>query len=129
MFPFGHYYLGWADIVGRQNIQDANAHVYLYPTKWLTLNAQYHAFRLANKRDALYNAAGNVSRFDRTGNAGRDVGQEVDAIANFHVSKHADILVGYSHLFAGEFLKKTAPATQRSGFDTNLFYLQASYRW
>ena len=129
LFPFGHYYLGWADIVGRQNIQDANAHMYLYPTKWLTLNVQYHAFRLANARDALYNAAGNVSRFDRTGRAGRDVGQEVDIISNFHVSKHADILVGYSHLFAGDFIKKTAPASQRSGFDTSLFYLQASYRW
>jgi len=129
LFPFGHYYFGWADIVGRQNIQDLNAHLYLYPTKWLTLHHQCHLFRLADQRDALYNPAGNVSRFDSTGRAGRDVGQEVDAIANLHVSKHTDILVGYCHLFAGDFIRRTAPAGQRSGFDTSLFFLQANYRW
>ncbi len=129
LFPFGHYYLGWADVVGRSNIQDVNAHLYLYPAKWLTLNLQYHRFRLNDSRDALYGVSGNTSRRDATGQAGRDVGQEVDIISNFHVSKHADILVGYSHLFAGDFIKKTAPATQTSGFDTGLFYIQASYRW
>ena len=129
LYPFGHYYLGWADIVGRQNIQDVNAHLYFYPAKWLTLNTQFHHFQLANKRDALYNAAGNVSRFDPTGRAGRDVGQELDVIANFHVSKHADILLGYAHLYAGDFIKKTAPVSQKDGFDTSLFFLQANYRW
>ena len=129
LFPFGHYYLGWVDQVGRQNIEDVNAHLYLYPTKWLTLNAQYHSFRLANKRDALYNAGGNVIRFDPTGRAGRDVGQEFVGTANFHASKHADILIGYAHLFAGDFIKKTAARGQSAGFDTSLFFVQASYRW
>lgn len=31
LFPFGHYYLGWADAVGRQNIQDVNLHLGVYP--------------------------------------------------------------------------------------------------
>ncbi|MGH7140038.1 MAG: alginate export family protein, partial [Pirellulales bacterium] len=26
LFPFGHYYLGWADVAGRQNINDVNLH-------------------------------------------------------------------------------------------------------
>ena len=50
-------------------------------------------------------------------------------IANFHLGKHADVVVGYAHLFAGDFIKKTAPAGQSSGYDTSLFFLQASYRW
>ena len=57
LFPFGHYYLGWVDQVGRQNIHDLNFHLYLYPTKWLTTWLQFHSFWLADDRDALYNAA------------------------------------------------------------------------
>ncbi len=129
LYPFGHYYFGWTDQVGRQNIEAASAHLYLYPTKWLTLNVQYHHFKLADERDALYNAGGNVVRYDPTGRAGKDVGNELDFITNFHVSKHADVLVGYAHLYAGDFLKRTAPAGQTGGFDTNLFFLQANYRW
>ena len=46
---------------------------------------------------------------------------------NFHLSKHADVLTGYSHLFGGEFLKNTASRTNAK--DAGLFYLQMSYRW
>ena len=58
LFPFGHYYLGWIDLVGRQNIQDFNLHLYLYPDEWITVWTQYHCFQLDQPRDALYNAAG-----------------------------------------------------------------------
>jgi len=129
LFPFGHYYLGWADLVGRQNIQDINFHAYLYPTKWLTFWTQYHIFQLANAKDALYNTAGNVSRLDRTGRAGGNVGQELDFIMNFHLTKHSDVLAGYSHLFAGSFIKNTAPAAQKDGFDSSTFFVMYNYRW
>jgi len=127
LFPFGHYYLGWADQVGRQNIHDFNLHMYLYPTKWLTAWVQYHNFWLAAKQDALYNAAGNAIRRDATGNAGSHVGQEIDLVLNFHLSKHADLLTGYSHLYGGDFLRNTAGATGSA--NTSLYYLQVNYRW
>ncbi|MBY0460985.1 MAG: alginate export family protein, partial [Gemmataceae bacterium] len=127
LFPFGHYYLGWIDQVGRQNIHDLNFHLYLYPTRWLTTWIQSHTFWLADRRDALYNAGGNAIRFDRTGRAGSYVGQELDFVFNFHLSKHADILTGYSHLFGGEFIKNTAGRT--GAVDSGLFYLQFSYKW
>jgi hypothetical protein len=128
LFPFGHYYMGWADLVGRQNIFDLNFHTYLYPTKWLTLNIQYHNFWLASRNDALYNVAGNISRFDPTGGSGRFVGNELDFITNFHITKHSDFLMGYSYLFAGEFLKNTAPAGTRSS-DSSTFFMQYNFRW
>src|SRR5262249_22662089 len=34
LFPFGHYYFGFLDLVGRQNIHDINAHLNFYPTPW-----------------------------------------------------------------------------------------------
>lgn len=127
LFPFGHYYLGWIDQVGRQNVHDVNVHLYLYPAKWLTVWVQGHSFYLANRRDALYNAAGNAIRRDATGRAGSEVGQEVDVVLNFHLSKHADVLVGYSHLWAGDFLKNTRGTANTA--DLGQFFIQTSYRW
>ena len=52
------------------------------------------------------------------------MGNELDLMANFHLTKHQDVLVGYSHLFAGHFIKATG-----SGRDPELYYVQYSYRW
>jgi hypothetical protein len=127
LFPFGHYYLGWVDQVGRQNIHDLNLHLYLYPTKWVTTWLQFHSFWLADRTDALYNSAGNAIRRDATGRSGSHVGEELDAVFNFHLSKHADILTGYSYLWGGEFLKNTAGGNGSA--NTALYYLQFSYKW
>lgn len=127
LFPFGHYYMGWIDQVGRQNVHDVNFHVYLYPAKWLTVWVQGHSFYLANRRDALYNAAGNAIRRDPTGQAGAEIGQEVDVVLNFHTSKHTDVLMGYSHLFGGDFLRNTAGPNAAT--NASQFFIQTSFRW
>jgi hypothetical protein len=128
LFPFGHYYLGWLDVVGRQNIHDVSASLHLYPANWVTLWFQYHNFWLDSPRDALYSAGGVALRRDPTGRSGTFVGNEIDVIANFHLSKRADLLCGYSYLFAGEFLKNTQrPGTGSS--DASALYLIANFRW
>jgi hypothetical protein len=124
LFPFGHYYLGSMDLVGRQNIHDINCHLWLYPTKWITIWSMYHHFELDQAKDALYNSAGNVERRDPTGRAGTDVGDEIHFLANFHLSNHSDVLVGYAHLFSGPFIKQTGP-----GQDSELYYVQYCFRW
>jgi hypothetical protein len=124
LFPFGHYYMGWLDLVARQNIHDVNAHLYLYPTKWITVNVQYHHFELASRKDALYNAGGNAIRRDPTGAAGRHVGDEIDLIVNFHLTRQSDLMVGYSHLWAGDFLEATGP-----GRDPELLFVMFNVRW
>jgi hypothetical protein len=130
LFPFGHYYFGFIDDVGRQNIQDLNFHLYLFPTKWLYFNAQFHHFTLDSATDALYNAAGTAIRRDPTGRAGTDVGNEIDLLANFHIGPHSDILLGWSVLFPGSFITNTVtPATAGSNRDQQLLYLQYTFRW
>ncbi|HZY86481.1 MAG TPA: alginate export family protein, partial [Gemmataceae bacterium] len=124
LFPFGHYYFGFLDLVGRQNINDVNFQVSLFPTKWITTYLQYHVFRLDSAKDALYNAAGTPIRRDPTGAAGNDVGDELDYVINFHIDKHQDVLFGYSHLFAGQFIRQTG-----NGRSPELTYLQYSFRW
>src|SRR5262249_26435325 len=36
LFPFGHYYFGYLDLVGRQNIEDLNFQTVVWPMKWIT---------------------------------------------------------------------------------------------
>jgi hypothetical protein len=124
LFPFGHYYFGFLDLVGRQNIEDLNFQAVAWPVPWITCCAQYHLFRLDAARDALYGPAGQVFRVDPTGRAGRDVGNEVDLWTNFHLAQNQDVWVGWSKLYEGSFLKKTGP-----GPSPELFYLQYSFRW
>ena len=124
LFPFGHYYMGFLDRVGRQNIHDFNSQVTFHPQQWLTVIAQYHRFYLANKTDALYNAGGFASVQDVTGQSGSHVGDEIDLRFNIHVNRHQDVLLGYSKLWAGEYLKATKP-----GVTPELFYVQYSFRF
>ncbi|MGF1579992.1 MAG: alginate export family protein [Gemmataceae bacterium] len=124
LFPFGHYYLGWIDLVGRQNIHDVNAHLFLYPTRWMTVWLQYHHFELANSRDALFNAGGLSIRRDPTGMSGTDVGEELDIVVNLHVGDRSDILLGYSRLFEGGFLRN-----QGVSETPDFFFVQFSQRW
>ena len=124
LFPFGHYYMGYMDRVGRQNIHDINAQFTLHPMPWFTFISQYHRFYLANNRDYLYNASGLATIVDPTGQSGSHVGDEIDFRANFHVNRHQDVLVGYSKLFSGNFLEK-----QRPGINADLFYVQYNIRF
>jgi hypothetical protein len=127
MYPFGHYYIGWLDVINRQNIHDLNFHVFLYPTKWLTSWFQFHSIWLADNKDALYSDGGVPIRRDASGRAGSHVGEEIDYTLNFHLSKHADILCGYSYLWGGDFLQNTS--TAKLAANASFFFAQYSYRW
>lgn len=124
LFPFGHYYFGFLDLVGRQNIRDFSLHTYFFPSKWITCNVQYHFMQLDRAKDALYGAGGAALRAAPKGNAGGNVGQELDLTVNFHLTRHSDILLGYSHLQAGDFIRNTG-----NGRNPELTYIMYNFRW
>ncbi len=124
LFPFGNYYMGWLDRVGRQNIHDFNAQFSFHPQRWLTFISQYHRYYLASKTDFLYNAGGAPTLRDPTGASGSHVGDEIDFRFNVHVDRHQDVLVGYSKMWAGTFMKATRP-----GVNPDLFYVQYNFRF
>lgn len=127
LFPFGHYYLGWADVAGRQNIQDVNLHLGLYPVAWTTVWLQYHHLWLNQPRDALYNAGGVAIRRDPTGRSGTNVGDEIDVVLNFHINAQSDFMVAYAQLFGGRFLQSTAGPGAASSAES--VYLLYNFRW
>ena len=142
LFPFGHFYFAQIDDFGRQNIRDLNFQANFRLTPWIFTNVQYHILHLDSAKDALYGPqgaglapqGGAIERQDKTGKSGTDIGQCLHWLTNFHLSQHQDILIGYAHLFAGEYLKQAptpgeAHVTPAQARDAELFYVQYSFRW
>lgn len=105
LFPLAHKYYGFIDLVARQNAHDANFQVFLNPHKKLTILLWQHFFFLASDRDGLYNAAGVVSFQDPTGRSGAVIGQETDLLATWKFGPNADVGIGYSYFWSGDFIK------------------------
>ena len=119
LFPLGHAYFGYIDEIGRQNILDLHPGLSVKcASDKLTVKAEGHFFWRAEAADALYNAGGGVVRRGAPGTS-KDVGTEVDLVANYRFNRHLDVEVGYNHFFPGTFIKQTGPDS-----DINFFYLQ-----
>jgi len=127
LFPLVHKYMGFCDLVARQNIKDLNVQLTTKPTDKITLLAWWHMFHLAEARDALYNAAGAPIRLDPTGASGTDVGQELDLTLTYAFNARMSLLVGYSHFWAGDFVKVTNPAGVTG--DVDFTYTQFQWRF
>ncbi len=122
LFPLGHAYLGYIDVIGRQNILDLHpgASIKAVDDK-LTLKAEGHFFWRAESADALYNAGGGVVRPGSPGTS-KQVGSEVDFVANYKFNRHLDVEAGYCHFFAGDFIAQTGPDK-----DIDFFYVQTQF--
>lgn len=127
LFPLSHKYFGFADLVARENIRDLNFQLVSKPTERHTLLLWWHIFHLDQARDALYNAPGVPIRFDPTGAAGTDVGQELDLTLTYAINARTELLFGYSHFWAGNFVLATNPPGV-SG-DVDFFYTQLQWRF
>ena len=110
LFPLAHAYLGFIDLVGRQNIAAASGGVSVTPASRLAVVASGHHFWRARSTDALYNAGGSIVRLGQSGTA-RSVGSEIDATIRITLNQRANVTFGYSHFFPGEFIPLTGPSS------------------
>lgn len=117
LFPTNHAYYGYADVAGLRNLHALRLTAAVKPHPKLTLEADYHRFLLAARRGPWKNAGGRVLGFDPTGEAGRDVGQEVDLTVRLPVQKHVSFLAGHSIFLPGRFAVRTrGPETHHFGY-------------
>jgi hypothetical protein len=58
-------------------------------------------------RDAWYWVNGKPERRDPTGQAGQDLGHELDVILRWQVNKELELLFGYARFFAGNYVLNT----------------------
>lgn len=107
LFPLGHAYLGFIDVVGRQNVMAVRGSISAWPVpEKFMVKADLHHFWRADERDALYNAGGGVLRAGGIGTS-TDVGYEFDLTGRWILDAHSNVQMGYSHFFAGDFLSDT----------------------
>jgi hypothetical protein len=115
LYPTGHDKYGLADQVGWRNIHDVRLGVDVTPFKATPITLNYHSYWLAEKRDGLYNAGGALLARVAAGAASAKVGQEIDLQIARPITPQLALAAGYSHLFAGPFLKEATPGKSYSG--------------
>jgi hypothetical protein len=115
LYPTAHDKYGLADQVGWRNIHHVRAGFDVTPIRLTPIAVSYHSFWLAEPRDALYAASGAPIARIATGAARTRVGQEIDVQISRPLTPQLALAVGYSHLFAGPFLKDATPGKSYSG--------------
>jgi hypothetical protein len=124
LYPSSHDKLGFADQVGWRNVEQFRLGVEEKAgAKW-KLKQTYEDFWLATLGDALYGNSGRVVVPAANGATSRHVGQEIDAVAEYHPHHALTFGFGYAHLFAGRFLKQTT-----GGKDYNYPFAYSTYRF
>lgn len=98
---------GWMNVVSWRNLEDYALNASVRPVGSVKLSAEYHYFRLAQARDAWYWISGKPERRDPTGQAGRDLGHEVDLIIRWQATRELEMLFGYARFFPGAFVRNT----------------------
>ncbi len=122
LFPLGHAYLGWIDLIGRQNVLAVNSGVRLEPLQRLTITLVGHRFWRASDEDALYNAGGGVVRRPEP-DGSKALGSELDFLARYKFFPTLIGLVGYSRFFADQFIEETGEDE-----DPQFFYLSLEWK-
>jgi hypothetical protein len=125
LFPLGHKYFGYLDLVGRQNIIGPNINFSIWPVaEKVQAAAAWHLFWLEHASDALYNASGASTRRDPSGRSGKEVGSELDLTLAWKVGIHSALLVGWSHFWDADFIQETGPSE-----NADLFYVQYAFKF
>ncbi len=123
LFPTNHLHFGYMDLASLQNINNYRLQLTAKPTKKLAMQADLHFIFLDTAKDSLFNAGRSAKR-TATGNGTGEthVGNELDLKAKYKVTKYANVLVGYSHFWAGDFLHESGSGAQDDG---DYFYIQS----
>lgn len=120
-FPLAHKYNGFMDLFGRRNLEDVNLQLSLKPSKKLSLLIWYHYFFLATQSDTPYSVV--MTPFNAGNTPGStDLGHEIDLLAKYSIGPRSNLVLGYSHFFAGNYYTAT-PGTPFQG-DASFIYSQ-----
>ena len=123
-FPLGHAWFGYLDVVGRSNIHAIKAQLKVKPCKKITAWADFHTFYADQDQDALYSAGGAATRRSLAGTGTQMIGHELDLAMKVVLDVHTAALLGYSHMWAGEFIDATG-----ANDNPSLFYAQIEYKF
>lgn len=133
LFPSNHLLYGSMDLSSLQNLHDFRIAYTIKPIPAVTLSLEGHVQYLAQTTDFWYNVAGVPRNF--TGAAagsgagyrvnpsyGHHLGNELDLLAGWTLTRYALLEVGVSHYFRGEYIKQSLRAV--GSHDASAAYVQ-----
>ena len=100
-------YYGRMNFLSWQNMMDFQVTFSVKPIKKLKLWVDYHYFRLASDTDWWYWFNFTRQARDPGGDSGHELGQEIDLLAKWAVSKNLDLFMGYAFFLPGNFIEST----------------------
>lgn len=137
LFPTNHKFYGFMDVFSWQNMHNPAISLKVEPTKTLSAQVDYHAFWLATNEDVWYRANGSTAvrplsppaplnplapRPAQVARAAdKYAGSELDLTVTYKPLKQLTLQAGYSHFFAGSYLKDTGAHD-----DADFGYVQAT---
>lgn len=124
LFPTNHPPYGFMDTFSWQNMHNLVLRLAVQPHAKVKTTLDLHAFWLADTGDAWYRANGTTRVRPITPGANNYAGSELDFAVNTKLTQHLDMLIGYSHFFAGSYLDDTG-----AGDDADFAYLMLTLNY
>lgn len=128
LYPLGHAFWGILDNFSGQNLVNYSAGTRLHPSEKLSLTGQFHWFYKHHEQDFIYNIGGapmGPRSTDPGGTTNTHIGNELDLIATYQMSKDLTLECGYSWFWYGGAVTETALNRD----DARQFYFMANYRY
>jgi hypothetical protein len=118
LFPLGHAYLGYLDVLGRQNITDFHQSISWWPVPGaVQVKIDHHLFHRAETADAAYNVGGGVLREGDAGTSS-DLGRELNLTLTWKLDRHTVLTAGYGRFWAGTFIEQSGSSEDIDFFHT-----------
>lgn len=119
LFPTNHLHYGYADLAAWSNLFNVRVTSAIKPHENVTVGLDYHYLRLVDPDGGWINAGGGLIR-PGTSSDDRHLGDELDLTVKWRPYEHLTVLAGWSHFFAGGFVRDTG-----GGGDLDFVYLQS----
>lgn len=124
LYPTNHPNYGYMDLFSWSNMHDAVLHLSGKPTSKITTGLDWHSFWLSTTADTWRRANAKTTVRDANAAASNYAGSELDALVTYTACANFSVTAGYSHFFAGNYLKDTG-----AGSDADFVYLMTSFKF
>jgi hypothetical protein len=123
LYPSNHDKYGFADLVGRRNLEQFRVGAQENIGEKWKINEASEGYWLATANDNFYASSGAIAVPAHPG-ASPHIGNELDLIAEYQLNKGINFGFGYARLFAGQFLRT---ATQGHDYDYPYAYVEYNF--
>jgi len=113
LYPSNHDKFGFADQVGRRNLEQFRVGIEEEPTRKWKLKQAFEGYWLVTSQDNFYASSGAIAIPAHAGMS-RHIGNEVDLVAEYQLNQGVSFGFGYARLFSGQFLTATTPGRDYS---------------